>query len=231
MRLRLDEKEAGTGGAVNVYHRRRSHKLRAPPLGMAITCRPRPSKRTFTLQEGHPAMPDENLKYPIGRFAKPTSHSAESRAAGISVIEAAPAALRAAVSGLSVAQLDTPYRPGGWTVRQVVHHVPDSHLNAYMRLKLALTEERPVIKPYDEAAWALLEDSRSTKIETSLALLDAVHDRWVRILRAMSPDDFSRRWVHPESGDHDLDALVGLYAWHGAHHTAHVTSLRARNGW
>ena len=177
------------------------------------------------------AMTDADLRYPIGRFAAPISYTAEWRSEGISSIASLPAALRAAVAGLSDTQLDTPYRPGGWSVRQVVHHLPDSHLNAYVRIKLALTEETPVIKAYDEHAWALLEDSRSTPIETSLSLLDAVHDRWVRVMRAMSELDFSRRYVHPATGEHEVTHIVGLYAWHGTHHVAHITSLRARMGW
>jgi hypothetical protein len=124
-----------------------------------------------------------------------------------------------------------PYRPDGWTVRQVVHHVPDSHLNAYTRFKLGLTEDTPTIKPYDEAKWAQLEDSRSTPIATSLALLDAVHDRWLRVLRAMSSSDFARTLNHPENGVMNLDQMLALYEWHGRHHVAHVTNLRSRNGW
>ncbi len=134
----------------------------------------------------------EDLRYPVGRHQRPQSLTSEQRRTAIDAIAAAPTLLRTAVSGLDDRQLDTPYRPDGWTVRQVVHHVPDSHLNAYTRFKLALTEDTPTIKPYDEAKWAQLEDSRSTPIATSLALLDAVHDRWIRVLRAMSPSDFAR---------------------------------------
>jgi hypothetical protein len=176
-------------------------------------------------------MTEPDLRYPIGRYAPPASYTDAWREASIDTFAAAPDALRAAVGGLSEAQLDTPYRPGGWTVRQVIHHVPDSHLNAYLRLKLALTEDRPIIKPYDEEAWAKLEDTRSTPIDVSLQLLSAVHDRMTRLLRAMTPSDFERRYVHPDSGEHPLNHLIGLYAWHGAHHTAHVTALRARMGW
>lgn len=175
-------------------------------------------------------MTEQDLRYPIGRYAPPPSFTPEWRRGCIDRIAATPAALRAAVHGLDDGALDTPYRPGGWTVRQVVHHVPDSHLNAYVRLKLALTEDCPTIKPYDEEAWALLADSRSTPVEVSLQLLESVHDRWVRILRAMSDADFDRTYVHPDSGRHALTHLVGLYAWHGEHHVAHVTSLRARLG-
>lgn len=176
-------------------------------------------------------MVDADLRYPTGRFAQPASYTSTFRERAIDTIAATPAALRKAVAGLDEEQLDTPYRPDGWTVRQVVHHVPDSHLNAYVRLKLALTEDRPTVKPYDEGAWAHLEDARTTPIETSLTLLDAVHDRWVRILRALREEDYARRYVHPETGEHPVDALIALYAWHGPHHVAHVTSLRERMGW
>lgn len=149
----------------------------------------------------------------------------------IDAIAATPANLRSAVRGLSEAQLDTPYRPGGWTVRQVVHHVPDSHSNAYTRFKLTLTEDVPTIKPYDEGAWAKLDDTRTTPIETSLAMMDALHDRWVRLLRSLGPADFARTLNHPENGIMNLDQLLALYAWHGAHHVAHITNLRRQNNW
>lgn len=138
--------------------------------------------------------------------------------------------LRAAVEGLTEAQLDTPYRPGGWTVRQVVHHVPDSHLNAYIRMKLALTEDGPTIKPYDENLWAELSDSRMP-VDASLSLMDALHRRWVTVLRSLQPADFARTFLHPEAGVVSLDRLIALYAWHGRHHVAHITSLRQRMGW
>ncbi|HWJ13748.1 MAG TPA: bacillithiol transferase BstA [Gemmatimonadaceae bacterium] len=173
----------------------------------------------------------EDLRYPVGRFQRPQSLEPKQRRAAIDTIAEAPTKLRAAVSGLTDAQLDTPYRPEGWTVRQVVHHVPDSHLNAYTRFKLALTEDTPTIKPYNEAAWATLEDSKTTPVATSLALLDAVHDRWIRILRAMSPSDFSRTLNHPENGIMNLDQMLALYEWHSRHHVAHVTTLRDRSGW
>lgn len=149
----------------------------------------------------------------------------------IAHIAETPAHLRKALGGLTEEQLDTPYREGGWTVRQVAHHVPDSHLNAYTRFKLALTEEQPTIKPYDETAWAALSDSRDTPVEISLALLESLHDRWTRLLRAMSADDFRRTLNHPDSGVMSLDALLSLYAWHGRHHVAHITTLRERMGW
>ena len=173
----------------------------------------------------------EDLRYPVGRFQRPQSLEPKQRRAAIDTIAEAPTKLRAAVAGLTDGQLDTPYRPEGWTVRQVIHHVPDSHLNAYTRFKLALTEDTPTIKPYDEAAWAKLEDSKSTPVATSLALLDAVHDRWIRILRAMSPSDFSRTLNHPENGVMNLDQMLALYEWHSRHHVAHVTNRRQRSGW
>ncbi|PYR62116.1 MAG: putative metal-dependent hydrolase [Acidobacteria bacterium] len=128
-------------------------------------------------------------------------------------------------------QFDTPYRPDGWTVRQVVHHVPDSHLNAYCRFKLALTEDNPRIKPYDEAAWAKLADTERTPVETSLALLDSLHQRWVTLLESMKPEEFARTLQHPEAGEMTLDKVLQLYTWHGRHHVAHITSLRQREGW
>lgn len=172
-----------------------------------------------------------DLSYPIGRFTRPESYTPELRAQWIDTIAALPARFRAALDGLDDRQLDTPYRPGGWTVRQVAHHVPDSHLNAYVRFKLALTEDVPTVKPYDEGAWALLEDSRSTPIATSLALLEATHDRWLRIIRSLDDAAFQRRYRHPETGNHSLEYLLAHYAWHGDHHTAHVTSLRQRMAW
>jgi uncharacterized damage-inducible protein DinB len=172
-----------------------------------------------------------DARYPIGKFSFPASTTPEQRRLWIDEIAAAPGCLRAAVAHLSPPQLDTPYRDGGWTVRQVIHHVPDSHLNAYIRFKLALTEEEPVVKPYDEAAWANLPDVAATSIETSLAMLDALHGRWVRLLRSMDDAQWSRAFRHPEIGLVKLDGNLGLYAWHGKHHTAHVTALRERMGW
>lgn len=172
-----------------------------------------------------------DLRYPVGRFQRPESLDEAERRRAIDAVAAAPAQLRAAVAGLTDVQLDTPYRPDGWTVRQVVHHVPDSHMNAYVRFKLALTEDEPTIKPYDEARWAELADTRETPVESSLALLDRLHDRWVRLLRSMSADDFARRLRHPEMGVQRLDQVLALYDWHGRHHVGHVTSLRERMGW
>jgi uncharacterized damage-inducible protein DinB len=153
------------------------------------------------------------------------------RQQAIETITETPAKLRAAVKGLSPIQLDTPYREGGWTVRQVVHHVPDSHLNAYIRLRLALTEEQPTIKPYDENLWAQLPDAKAAPVDISLALLDALHDRWVRLLRALTVDQYGRVLVHPEHGPRTVDWLLFLYAWHGRHHTAHITELRKQKSW
>jgi uncharacterized damage-inducible protein DinB len=172
-----------------------------------------------------------DLRFPIGNFRRPESLDEAQRRRAIDAIAATPAKLRAAVSGLSDTQLDTPYRPGGWTVRQVVHHVPDSHMNAYVRFKLALTEDEPTIKPYDEARWAELADYRETPVETSLVLLERVHDRWVTVLRSISDEDFARRLRHPETGIQRLDQVLALYEWHGKHHVGHVTSLRERMGW
>lgn len=176
---------------------------------------------------------DPDLRYPIGRFQRPTDVTAAERAAFIERIASTPAALREAVRGLDDAQLDTPYRPDGWTVRQVVHHVPDSHLNAYVRLKLALTEVEPTIKPYDEAQWAALPDGRSPLVAESLALLDALHARWVFLFRSLTPPDFARTMVHPEhpGAPMTIDVLLAIYAWHGPHHVAHITALRDRMGW
>lgn len=170
-------------------------------------------------------------RYPIGRYERRDVLTPDERAAMIEQIAAVPRKMRDAVAGLTPRQLETPYRDGGWTLRQVVHHVPDSHMNSYVRFKLALTEETPTIRPYDEARWAELADSVDTPPETSMALLESLHDRWVRLLRSMSADDFQRTLNHPENGLMTLDAMLALYAWHGRHHVAHITSTRTRNGW
>lgn len=172
-----------------------------------------------------------DLQYPLGRFAWKGENSDDDRRRYIDEIEQAPSRLRAAVAGLSNEQLNTPYRPGGWTVRQVVHHMPDSHLNSYVRFRLALTEEAPTIKPYDEARWAELTDAQTAPIEISLALLESLHARWVLLLRSLNPADFARKFQHPELGTVSLDRNLALYAWHGRHHVAHVMSLRERMGW
>lgn len=173
-----------------------------------------------------------DLRFPIGRFAMPVAAPDEAtRQQRIADVAGAPAALRRAVQGLSDAQLDTPYRPEGWTVRQLVHHLPDSHMNAYVRFKLALTEDEPAIKTYEEARWAELGDARTGPIDMSLALLEALHVRWVTMLRSLTPDDMSRVFRHPQWGAISLDRTLALYAWHGAHHVAHVTALRSRMAW
>ena len=172
-----------------------------------------------------------DLRYPVGEFDLLESVLPEMRPPLIGEIEAAPARFRAAVQGLTKQQLDTPYRPDGWTVRQVVHHVADSHLHAYIRFRLALTEDQPTIKPYDQAKWAELPDARTAPVETSLQLIDSLHQRWVVLLRSMSDVDFARRFNHPERGVLRLDTNLAMYAWHGRHHAAHITGLRERMGW
>ena len=172
-----------------------------------------------------------DLRYPVGKYVKYKQLTPEQRADVIGQIAATPKKLRDAVAGLSHQQLDTPYRPGGWTVRQVVHHLPDSHMNSYVRLKLALTENDPTIKPYEEQLWAELADSRDTPVEVSLTLLDALHQRWEILLRSMRPEDFSRTLRHPALGPMPIDNLINIYAWHGRHHVAHITALREREGW
>lgn len=174
---------------------------------------------------------EADLRYPVGEFVPTTSLTPDARRIAIDVIAQAPDALRASVKGLTNEQLDEPYRPGGWTVRQLVHHVADSHLNAYVRLRLALTEDRPTIRPYDQSRWAELADARTLPVEVSLTLLETLHARWVNLLQSLPPEAFERRYVHPESGEHTLNYLVSMYAWHSRHHTAHVTSLRERKGW
>jgi hypothetical protein len=165
----------------------------------------------------------EALRFPIGRFQLPTTISAADRARYIEEIAAAPAAMRAAVKGMSEAKLNTPYRPGGWTIRQVVHHVPDSHMNAYIRMKLALTEDEPRITTYMEDLWAELPDSRVVPVETSLQLLESVQERWVALMRSMTDAQWQRAYMHPEQGRFPLDRQAALYAWHGKHHVAHIT--------
>ena len=180
-------------------------------------------------------MSDAELRYPIGKFQANTTPSAKSsedeRRRLLAQVEEAPKKLRAAVAGLSREQLATPYRDGGWTVQQVVHHLADSHMNAYVRFKLALTEDEPTIKPYNETRWAELSDSKTTPVETSLAMFDALHERWLHLMRGMTPADFARKMKHPERGPMSLEDTLGLYAWHGRHHVAHITGLRERKGW
>jgi hypothetical protein len=173
---------------------------------------------------------EKDLRYPVGRYVPVVAPTADERERFIRDIEELPAHMRAAVAGLSDQQLDTPYRTGGWTVRQVTHHVPDSHLNSYIRFKWGLTEDEPTIKTYEEGRWAELPDSRGP-VEVSLVLLDALHERWTRLLRAMTAEDFARNINHPELGRLTLGSMLGLYSWHSRHHVAHVTSLRERMGW
>jgi uncharacterized damage-inducible protein DinB len=170
-------------------------------------------------------------RYPIGKYTPPQDVNAALREQAISTIADAPAKLKAALKGLTDPQLDTPYREGGWTVRQVAHHVPDSHVNAYIRLRFALTEHEPTIKPYEEARWAELEDAKSAPVDVSLALLAPLHDRWVRLLRSLTPQQFALTFRHPDHGVRTVDWLLFLYAWHGQHHTAHITELRKQKGW
>jgi hypothetical protein len=173
----------------------------------------------------------EDLRYPVGKFQFPDSVSAQDLARFIDQIADTPARMRAAIAGLQDAQLDTPYRPGGWTVRQLAHHVPDSHINSYVRFRLALTEDQPVIKPYEEKLWADLPDARAMPVEPSLVLLESLHQRWVPLLRSLSDADWKRNFRHPELGLVSLENNAALYAWHGRHHVAHITALRNRMGW
>jgi hypothetical protein len=175
---------------------------------------------------------DADLRYPIGSFVLPPVITSEQRAAWIRDLEQHPVLLCRAIQGLSGEQIETPYRPGGWTVRQVAHHLPDSHLNAYIRFKLALTEETPTIKAFEEAQWAELEDSRTLSSEVSLRLLEALHERWVVLLRSLSAEEYLRGYWHPEHGRVlILEEVLGICAWHGRHHVAQITSLRKRRGW
>lgn len=170
-------------------------------------------------------------RFPVGRFAPPETITPQDRERFLREIEEAPGRLRDAVSGLTEAQLDTPYRDGGWTVRQVVHHVPDSHINSYVRFRLALTEEEPTIRGYLEDRWAELADARTAPVEVSLGLLESIHRRWALLLRSMTSEQWALRFRHPDLGVVPLDRNLALYAWHGRHHVAHVTSLRDRKGW
>lgn len=172
----------------------------------------------------------EDLRYPVGRFRPPAESTPALREAQIETLRLLPERLRSAVAGLSDAQLDTPYRDGGWTVRQVVHHFADSHANSYVRFKLALTEDWPTIKTYDEAAWARTPDMKQA-IEPSLVFVTGLHQRLVAVLESMTDADFQRGFNHPERGRMTLATNLALYEWHSRHHTAHITSLRARQGW
>ena len=172
-----------------------------------------------------------DLRYPIGRFQFPASVTPQDREQAIAILAAAPERFREAVRDLTDAQLDTPYRPEGWTVRQVVHHVADSHINSYVRFRLALTEDQPGVKTYEEAKWAELPDARTLPVEISLQLIESLHLRWVGLLRNLAPADFARTFRHPALGLLTLDSTLALYAWHSRHHEAHITALRQRMGW
>ena len=173
-----------------------------------------------------------DLRYPVGRYKAPETITAAQRELWIGELARLPENLKNAIAGLDDPQLDTPYRPGGWTVRQVVHHVPDSHMNSYTRFRLALTEESPVIKPYEEAAWAELVDARTLPTAPSLQLLEGLHARWVTLLRSLTEEQFARTFRHPElGGEIRLDWTLGLYDWHSRHHVAQIAALRQRSGW
>src|SRR3954470_17650444 len=178
-----------------------------------------------------PAQDLTALQYPIGKFSFAGPLTPQQRAQCIEDIAAAPKTIRAAVKGLSPEQIETPYRDGGWTVRQVLHHVPESHMNAFLRFKWALTEDTPTVKAYKESEWAKTPEVAKTSVETSLVLLGALHERWVNLLRSMTAEDFARKLNHSENGEMTVDKLLALYAWHGKHHVAHITSLRKRKGW
>jgi uncharacterized damage-inducible protein DinB len=167
-------------------------------------------------------------RYPVGKFTIPGAITSELRASACAEIAGLPRKLRMAANALSEKQLETPYRDGGWTARQVIHHVADSHMNSYIRFRLALTEDIPTIKPYDEARWAELSDAKSAPIEVSLQLIDGLHDRWSRLLQSMTPADFARTFRHPELGERTLDNTVQLYAWHGRHHLGHLAIVAGR---
>ena len=176
------------------------------------------------------ATPTHAQRFPIGEFTRPEAVTEEHRREWIGAIERLPRDLRAAVDGLTDEQLDTRYRPGGWTLRQVVHHLPESHMNCYVRFKWALTEDEPRIKDYREERWAELAD-RAAPIGLSLDLLEALHARWVALLQSLGPSEWKRAFVHPESGRKELEVNLGIYAWHGRHHLAHVTTTIEREGW
>lgn len=169
-------------------------------------------------------------RYPIGKFVKPQTIAPDERAAAIATLAELPEQLRNAVHGLDAAQLNTPYREGGWMVRQLIHHVADSHMNAFVRVKLALTEDWPTIKPYKEAAWALFHDSTGP-VEWSLDLIENLHARWVMLLQSLDEQQWQRGYRHPEGGDYTLELATLLYGWHSRHHVAHITHLRAQKGW
>jgi uncharacterized damage-inducible protein DinB len=170
-------------------------------------------------------------RYPIGNFAKQANYSPTERAARLGVLRQTPASLRVALEGLTESQLETPYREGGWSLRQVAHHIPDSHMNAYVRVKLALTEDTPTIKPYNEQSWALLPDTTTVPLEVSVTLLEALHLRLVTLLENLSEAQWQRTYNHPQGGLYTMEQVLALYAWHGTHHVAHITTLRSSKGW
>jgi hypothetical protein len=174
---------------------------------------------------------ETDLRYPIGRFQRPAAATAQDRESWIAALVAAPTRFRDAVRDLDDAQLDTTYRPDGWTVRQVIHHVADSHMNSYIRCKLALTETDPLVKPYNDAQWATLHDAHTLPVEVSLQLVESLHLRWVDLLKSLGSADFDRTFRHPELGQMTLNANLALYAWHSRHHESHITALRSRLGW
>lgn len=169
-------------------------------------------------------------RFPIGKFRRAEADVTD-HAASIAVLAALPDNLRAAIAGINDAQLDTPYREGGWTVRQLVHHIADSHMNAYVRIRLALTEDWPTIKPYDEKLWAELPDARTAPIQPSLDLLTALHNRWTTLLRSLSEEQWQRGYTHPVNGRQSIAEATALYDWHSRHHVAHIVELRKRSGW
>jgi DinB superfamily len=211
-----------------------SHKKMSATPGIrktAASARAQTSHSYSAFLSSHEGEAMSDPRFPIGNFQYEGTPSADQRAKFIAEIEQTPAAIRAAIQGLSPKQLDTPYREGGWNVRQVVHHVPESHMNAYIRFKLALTEDEPTIKPYAEDRWAKLADVQSAPTEVSLALLENLHVRWVVLLRGLRDEDWKRTFIHPESGVVSLEKNLAIYAWHGKHHTAHITELRKRMHW
>jgi uncharacterized damage-inducible protein DinB len=175
-------------------------------------------------------MPDLDPRYPIGKFAAPQQITRDERIGAIAALADLPTELRNALQGLKFAQINTPYREGGWTVRQLVHHIADSHMNAFIRVRLALTEDWPTIKPYNEAAWATLHDS-TAPIEWSLELLESLHARWVMLLQSLTDEQWQRGFRHPESGPMTVEYTTLVYGWHSRHHVAHINHLRAAQGW
>jgi len=192
---------------------------------------PRQLLRKHVIFYGMSTQSAADPRYPIGDFVRPTAVDAMHRRASIATLAALPENLRAAVDGLTEAQIDTPYREGGWTVRQLVHHVADSHMNAYIRTRLALTEDWPTIKPYNEGLWAELPDARTLPVEVSLELLDPLHRRWVALFESLNEEEWQRGYNHPESGRYSLAQVAALYDWHSRHHAAHITALRKSKGW